>query len=185
MKFLKNIFSFSPEKETAHELYKVIVHQSRQPVFYKDLGVADTLEGRFDMITLHMILVLRRMKTDAEKSGKLSQALFDYMIDDIDYNLREMGIGDMGMGKRVKKLAKGFYGRLEAYDKGLEEPDDAVLCAALIRNLYRDAETPDANPAVIAAYMREESERLAAIDITSLMSGQLEFGPAPQNKQES
>ncbi len=179
MNILKKFFSFSREKETAHKLYRTIVEQARQPAFYRDLGVADTFDGRFDMISLHMILVMRRMKTDVEQTRKLSQALFDFMFDDIDMNLRELGIGDMGVLKRVKKMAKAFYGRLESYDSGLAQDDDADLAAALKRNLFRENEVAEENLAVFAAYMRRESARLDACDVNRLLKGKLEFAPPP------
>ncbi|NQU58170.1 MAG: hypothetical protein HQ513_13115 [Rhodospirillales bacterium] len=172
---MKKVFSFSKEKQTAHKLYRSIVEQARLPVFYSDLGVADTFDGRFDMISLHMILVIRRMKIDVELTRKLSQALFDYMFDDIDLNLRELGIGDMGVLTRVKKMAKAFYGRLESYDLGLLQDDDTDLTAALKRNLFRENETTDENLAVIVAYMRRESARLDDCDVNELLKGQLEF----------
>lgn len=175
MNILKQVFSFSKEKKTAHKLYQIIVAQARQPAFYRDLGVADTFDGRFDMISLHMILVIRRMKNDVDETRKLSQALFDYMFNDIDMNLREYGIGDMGVLKRVKTMAKAFYGRLESYDLGLARDDDADLAAALQRNLFRENETTAENLAAIAAYMRRESARLDTIDIKHLLAGELEF----------
>ncbi len=184
MKFLKKIFSFSKEKETAHKLYVVIVEQARNPAFYRDFGVADTFDGRFDMITLHVVLVMRRLKRDVEVSRKLSQALFDFMFDDFDLNLRELGIGDMGVLTRVKKLAKAFYGRLESYDQALLHEDISLLCASLDRNLYRDTEVTAENLAVIADYMKRESRRLEKCDIASLMNGDLKFGPPPQSDRD-
>ena len=180
MKLLKKIFSFSKEKETAHKLYRVIVEQAREVAFYRDLGVADTFDGRFDMITLHMVLVMRRMKNDVDQTRELSQALFDFMFDDFDMNLREQGIGDMGVLARIKNLAKAFYGRLEAYDAGLSQQDDAVLSAALERNLYMENEATEANLATIVSYMKRESDRLEKMDISQIMEGVLSFGPAPQ-----
>ena len=179
MKILNEFFSFSTEKETAHKLYGVIIEQARQPAFYRDVGVADTFDGRFDLIALHMILVIRRMKKDVEVTRKLSQALFDYMFDDIDLNLREMGIGDMGVVKRVNKMAKAFYGRLESYDSGISQDDDVALCAALERNLFRDNEASKENLALIAAYIRRESVQLEAFEVERLLEGELEFGPPP------
>ncbi|MBL6932817.1 MAG: ubiquinol-cytochrome C chaperone family protein [Rhodospirillales bacterium] len=184
MKLLKKIFSFSHEKETAHKLYRSIVEQARDESFYRDFGVADTFDGRFDMITLHMVLVMRRLKNDVDQTRKLSQALFDFMFDDFDLNLRELGIGDMGVLSRVKKMAKAFYGRLEAYDNGLKQQDNTNLCEALQRNLYRENDATPENLAAIAAYMRQESERLNDLDIALFMNGQLEFGPAPQVSKE-
>ena len=126
MKIIKKIFSFSHEKQIAHKLYKTIVKQARHPVFYQYFGVADTFDGRFDMISLHMILVIRRMKRDINQTRKLSQALFDFMFEDFDLNLRELGVGDMGVLHRVKKMTKAFYGRLESYDRGLEDKKDDI-----------------------------------------------------------
>ncbi|MBT4933721.1 MAG: ubiquinol-cytochrome C chaperone [Rhodospirillaceae bacterium] len=177
MNILKNFFSFSREKETAHKMYQIIVEQARLPVFYKDLGVADTFDGRFDMISLHMIIVIRRLKSDVEQTRKLSQALFDYMFDDIDLNLREMGIGDMGVLVRVKKMAKAFYGRLESYDQGLSQDDDTNLASALERNLFRENETTPKNLALFVAYMRREAARLDACTVDALMKGELQFSP--------
>jgi cytochrome b pre-mRNA-processing protein 3 len=180
MNILKKFFSFSREKETAHKMYRIIVEQARQPIFYKEFGVADTFDGRFDMISLHMILVIRRLKSDVEKTRKLSQALFDYMFDDIDLNLRELGIGDMGVLVRVKKMAKAFYGRLESYDQGLSQDDDTTLAAALERNLFRENETTPENLALIVAYMRREAARLDTCEVGSLLNGELDFTPPPE-----
>jgi cytochrome b pre-mRNA-processing protein 3 len=177
MNIIKNIFSFSHEKKIAHKLYKTIVRQARQPVFYESFGVADTFDGRFDLISLHMILLIRRMKSDIDQSRKLSQALFDYMFDDIDLNLRELGIGDMGVLHRVKKMTKAFYGRLESYDRGLKEKDDTVLLEALERNLYRENDVTEANLKTITSYTRRQSLYLDKISIGSLMAGELEFDP--------
>mgnify|MGYP006214835837 CR=1 FL=1 len=177
MNIIKNIFSFSREKNIAHKLYKTIVKQAREPIFYQSCGVADTFDGRFDMISLHMILVMRRMKRDIEQTRKLSQALFDYMFDDIDLNLRELGIGDMGVLTRVKNMTKAFYGRLESYDQGLNLEDDAQLKAALERNLYRGNDVTDANLCTITAYIREQSLHLENFGINNLLVGELEFSP--------
>ena len=177
MKIIKNIFSFSHEKKIAHKLYKTIVKQARQPVFYESCGVADTFDGRFDMISLHMIIVIRRMKRDIDQSRKLSQALFDFMFDDIDLNLRELGIGDMGVLHRVKKMTKAFYGRLESYDRGLEQKDDELLIAALERNLYRENEVTNLNLRAITNYIRRQSSYLDKVNISEFLAGELKFNP--------
>jgi cytochrome b pre-mRNA-processing protein 3 len=181
MNIIKNIFSFSREKKTAHKLYKTIVQQARKPVFYENCGVADTFDGRFDMISLHMILIIRRMKRDIDQTRDLSQALFDYMFDDIDLNLRELGIGDMGVLTRVKKMTKAFYGRLESYDHGLNFEDDTQLKAALERNLYRQNEVTDADLCAITAYTRGQSLHLEDVSINNFMVGELEFSPRFSN----
>ncbi len=184
MNLLKRFFSFSREKETAHDLYRVVVEQARQPVFYRDFAVEDSIDGRFDMITLHMALVIRRLRRDADVSRKLSQALFDYMFDDMDLNLRELGVGDMGVLKRVKKMAKAFYGRLDAYDKGIDESGDSVLIGALKRNLYRDRDIPEEILVGMADYVRRQSAHLEALHIDSLMKGEVSFAAPPQAVSE-
>jgi cytochrome b pre-mRNA-processing protein 3 len=177
MNIIKNIFSFSNEKKTAHKLYEIIVKQSRQPTFYESCGVADTFDGRFDMISLHMILILRRLKSDINQTRKLSQALFDFMFDDFDLNLRELGIGDMGVLHRVKEMTKAFYGRLESYDRGLKLEDDSILLAALQRNLYRKNNVTNANLLSITYYTRRQSLYLDKMSIKNLLAGELEFNP--------
>lgn len=175
MNIMKKIFSFSKETKTAHILYRIIVEQARHPTFYRNLGIADNFDGRFDMISLHMILVIRRMKKDVGQTRKLSQALFDYMFNDMDLNMRELGIGDMGVLTRVKKMAQAFYGRLESYDLGLAQDEDTQLSAAIKRNVYRENETSEENVAAIVAYVRRESARLEATDVKDLLAGKLEF----------
>jgi cytochrome b pre-mRNA-processing protein 3 len=175
MNIIKNIFSFPREKKIAHKLYTTVVKQAREPVFYQNCGVADTFDGRFDMISLHMILIIRRMKRDIDQTRDLSQALFDYMFDDIDLNLRELGIGDMGVLTRVKKMTKAFYGRLESYDQGLNLEDDDQLKAALERNLYRQNKVTDANLCAITAYTRRQSLHLDGVNISNFLVGELVF----------
>ena len=175
MKIIKKIFSFSHEKKTAHKLYKIIVKQARHPVFYKSLGVADTFDGRFDMISLHMIIVIRRMKRDVDQTRELSQALFDFMFEDFDLNLRELGIGDMGVLHRVKKMTKAFYGRLEAYDRGLEDKNNDLLIAALERNLFRENEVTYANLRKLTEYVRRQVDYLDKSDINTFLDGDIEF----------
>lgn len=177
----------------AHELYVAIVHQARLPVFYDSYGVQDTPEGRFDLLAVHTYLVLRHLRKEHEKTAELAQALFDLMFADIDQNLREMGYGDTGVATRIKKMAKGFYGRINAYDLGLDEPESGletetetlspdILEQALDRNLYRNT-TPSADAvAAMAHYVRTQDAALAEQGIDSLMRGQVTFNaPVVQN----
>jgi len=120
---LRLLFKSPFDHGVAHKLYVTIVHQSRLPVFYDKYEVQDTPEGRFDLLAIHTYLVLRRLREEHEKAAELSQALFDLMFADLDQNLREMGYGDTGVAKRIRKMAEGFYGRINAYDEGLAVPD--------------------------------------------------------------
>ncbi len=179
------IFSFSDEKKLAHRLYIILVEQARQPAFYENCGVADTVAGRFDMIALHAVLVLRRLQQEPEKTKELSQALFDYMFDDFDLNLREIGIGDTGIGKRIKKMGTGFYGRMAVYNEGLDRDDVTLLGAALARNLYRQMEPTADNLKQMAEYMRRESANLESRDLASVMRGEFSFGAPPSGERLS
>jgi cytochrome b pre-mRNA-processing protein 3 len=170
MKFL-NLFAEPPVQASARRLYTQAVNQARQPEFYLHRGVPDTPDGRFDMVVLHVVLLMRRLKRDHDQSAGTAQALFDLMFADMDQNLREMGVGDVGVGSRVKAMAKGFFGRLAAYDLALSAEDDSELCAALRRNLYRKCVPLDRDVAAVALYMRQEAAKLDALPINSLLGG--------------
>ena len=92
------------------KLYSGVVAQARQPYFYTDLAVPDTPDGRYDMIMIHAFLLLHRLKQDLPNTEEISQAVFDIMFEDMDKSLREMGAGDVGIGRRIKEMAKAFYG---------------------------------------------------------------------------
>jgi cytochrome b pre-mRNA-processing protein 3 len=127
---------------------------------------------------------MRSFKRDPDKTAELSQEVFDLMFADVDQNLREMGIGDMGVGKRVKAMAEGFYGRVEAYEKGLAD-DGTALGEALERNLYRKTSPSPTQTAAIAEYIRDQARLLDSVDIDSLVAGKLEFGPPPARRKEA
>ena len=134
------------------------------------------MDGRFDMIALHAFLVLRRLKRDHERTAVLAQNLFDTMFEDMENNLREMGAGDLGVSRRVKAMAKAFYGRIAAYEAGLAGGDE-VLADALLRNLYRQRGPED--PGAMCRYMRCQAEALEALDVERLLDGEVAFGPLP------
>jgi cytochrome b pre-mRNA-processing protein 3 len=171
-----------PEAKPAAELYAQAVAQARQPGFYTDLEVPDTLDGRFELVSLHVYLILRRLRADHRRTGRLAQALFDEMFEDMDGSVRELGAGDLGVGPRVKKMARNFYGRIKAYDAGLDG-SRAELREALRRNLYGNLdavaeETLDA----LAGYMTDTNAGLAETRLDRLMAGQVDFAriaPAP------
>ncbi len=168
----------------AARLYTRVVEQARQPLFYLDLGVPDTPDGRFDMIALHAALLLRRLRRDRERTEAVSQAVFDLMFADMDQNLREMGVGDLAVGKRIKAMAQGFYGRLAAYDVGMAAPGDEVLADALARNVYRHRPPGEGDATGLAAYMRRQAARLEAQPVEALMAGEVAFAP-PQASEET
>lgn len=176
---MKEFFNPWPRPwDAARRLYVCVVKQARQPGFYLTCGVPDTADGRFDMILLHAFLLLRRTKRDHDRTAYLGQAFFDLMFADMDQNLREMGLGDLAVGKRVKGMAAAFYGRIQAYEDGLAG-DEAALVDSLRRNLYRKTEPDDSQLSTVADYMRREAARLDHIDTDRLLRGELDFGPAP------
>ncbi|MBI4183763.1 MAG: ubiquinol-cytochrome C chaperone [Proteobacteria bacterium] len=172
----------SHEEEAARSLYRAIVRQARAPAFFGALGVPDTAEGRFETLALHAFLVLRRLKGEGRAGAGLAQALFDLMFAEIDVSLRELGVGDLGVGRKVRALAEGFYGRIRAYELGLAAEDATVLSAALRRNLYGVAGAAAAPEALdrVAGYVRREAAALAAAPLGALAAGEVRFGPPPE-----
>jgi len=154
-------------KCAADRLYAAVVTRARQPVFFVNFAVLDTLDGRFDLLMLHAWLVLTQIKTNAP----LAQAFVDRLFIGFDEALRELGAGDIGMGRRVKKLADAFYGRLAAYDAAI---DVDAMSAALTRNLYRGAENPCAG--AMAAYVLGAKAHLRLTQ-----KGEVDFGPLPSS----
>ena len=114
---------------TIEAIYGMIVTQAREPLFYRDLGVPDTVNGRFDLVLLHLWVVLRRLKS-ASSGAALSQALFDHFCNDMDDNLREMGVGDMAVPKKMQAFGEAFYGRMAAYDMALTDSREAAIANA-------------------------------------------------------
>ncbi|MFZ1416247.1 MAG: ubiquinol-cytochrome C chaperone family protein [Defluviicoccus sp.] len=174
------LFSKNNADDPVQTLYSAIVRQARQPAFYRVCGVADTPDGRFDMIALHAALVLRRLRPEGEAARPLAQALFDHMFADMDENLREMGVGDLGVGKRIKAMARGFYGRLAAYDAAITADDRARAADALIRNLYRKSTPSPDQVAAMTDYLFTEAARLGALASDRVRAGAIAFGPPPQ-----
>lgn len=170
-------FRKDPEMDAARRLYVAVVDQARQPDFYTSCGVPDTVTGRFDLIALHSFLVMNRLKSETA-TRPLAQALSDVVVDDMDRNLREMGTGDLSVGKKVKRIMEGYFGRLEGYQQALSGDDDG-FAAALRRNLFA-AETPtDEQLAAVVEYVRREAAGLADQPIDQLETGVVAFGPAP------
>jgi cytochrome b pre-mRNA-processing protein 3 len=130
---LRRLFERKPDPGQA--LYEAIVAAARQPRFYAEMGVPDTVDGRFDMIALHMFLVLDRLNDGSLETAR--QSLTDVFFRDMDRSLREMGVGDLSVGKKVRKMAEAFYGRLLAYKKAASEGEQS-LASALARNIYVD-----------------------------------------------
>lgn len=161
-------------RRTIEPIYGMIVAQTREPLFYRHLNVPDTVEGRFDLLILHLWLVLRRLRG---VGSDLSQALFDRFCDDMDDNLREMGVGDLAVPKRMQAFGEAFYGRTAAYDLAWSDSDDR-LAEALRKNILNGAH-PD-SAAGLAAYAGRVAASLAALDDRRLLSAAWTFPPPVQ-----
>lgn len=158
-------------------LYGEIVAAARQPVFYSDWNVPDTPLGRFEMLSLHMFLFQHRLYGEEGASQALAQVLIDEFFKDIDHSLRELGISDVGVPKRMKKLAKMYYGRTAAYADSLERGDAASLATAIARNVRPDAtEWPQAER--LARYTMKVRDELAAQSSEAIRAGNLSFPDA-------
>ena len=174
---LDRLFKRKRHGEAAEALYARIVAQGRRPAFYASLGVPDTLDGRFDLITLHAFLVLRRLKGERGETAALAQCLFDTLFGDMDSSLRELGAGDLGVAPRVKAMVRAFYGRIVAYEEAMARGD--ALDQALRRNLYGTTEPKAAQVAAMAAYLRREAEALVGQATGALLAGRVDFGEPP------
>lgn len=163
-----------PSRGTIEAIYGMIVTQAREPLFYRDLGVPDTVNGRFDLLVLHLWMVLRRLKAIEGGTG-LSQTLFDRFCEDMDANLREMGVGDLAVPKRMQAFGEAFYGRAAAYDLAVtagEEP----LAQALCKNIFNGEQIENARR--LAFYAEASISALAGMDDATLQGGSWRF-PSP------
>ena len=172
---LLSAFRRSPHERAGFTLYGAAVATARSPYFYADLAVRDSVEGRLDLIHFHAALLVRRLRRDADKRGPaLAQAVFDAMFSDMDVNLREMGVSDLVVGKRVRGLWEAFHGRAIAYEAALEAGDHPAMAAALARNVWREDE---AGPAAerLARIAFAQAENLQSQDFAQLLAGQASF----------
>ena len=172
------LFRRVPESDSIAALYGIIVAQARSPVFYQDYGVPDTVDGRFEMVVLHIVLVLRRLDAEAGPIRQRGQALFNLFCRDMDGSLREMGIGDLGVPREMRRIGEAFYGRQAAYLAALARTDRESLVAAVGRNVFRSASSIHGAERM-AAYICAAVRVLNAVDSEALRSGELVF-PDPK-----
>lgn len=153
-------------------IYLAVVKQARNPAFYGALAVPDTVDGRFDLIIMHAMLVMRRLRAEGPALEDLTQGLFDYMFKDMDRSLREIGVGDMSVGKHVKKMAKAFYGRAEEYEIGMDGSATG-LHDALKRNVYRSVTPSGEQLAAMSRYLLAADTALNSVATDDVVMGQL------------
>jgi cytochrome b pre-mRNA-processing protein 3 len=158
VKFNLNPFRLSPAQTDAERLYLAIVATSRRPELYGPERIPDTLDGRFEVVTAIATLALRRLQGKAAEKS-VGQALANRLFAGFDAGLREAGVGDLSVPKKMQKIAGAFYGRVQAYGPALDAVDAAPLAEALTRNVWDGAQAPFAN--VLAERMRAFHARLA------------------------
>jgi cytochrome b pre-mRNA-processing protein 3 len=190
---LDALFRRKPHERAGFALYTAAVTAARRPWFFAappdGAGAPDTLNGRFDVVGLHVALLIRRLRAEPAdpRGAALAQSVFDAMFSDMDINLREMGVGDMVVGKRVRRMWEAFHGRALAYEAALEAADPLPpLADALLRNLWRVEPGAEAAAALregalalAAQAARGIAGALAAQDISALLRGQVTFPPPP------
>ena len=164
-------------------LYGAIVAQARLPAFYRDYGVPDTVEGRLDLIILHVVLLLHRFADEPADLKALGQAVFDRFCLDMDDNLREMGIGDLAVPRQMGRIAEAFYGRAKAYEAALAASGNEGLAAALRRNIFGDDAASSEPAAHLAVYVRAVVSDLHGQGGAAFAAGRLSF-PAPLAEAE-
>lgn len=163
---LRNLFRPRPNARLGLDLYNLAVEQARKPELYTLLGVADRIDARFELYTLHVLILYQRLKQDGERGAAAAQLLFDTYVSSLDHTLRELGVGDVAVGKKMRKLGESLYGRMSAYEVPLRDQDHQALSLALAKNVY---ESQDAGVArALADYACASVKAMATQDFTSL-----------------
>ena len=175
---LARLFRRTPPEAGAAALYAGLLERARAPVFYAALGVPDTLDGRFELVALHAFLLMHRLKRVDGPERALAEAILETMIGDFDRSLRELGTGDLSVGREVRRMAEAFYGRAAAYERGLAT-GRAALGDALARNLYGTTTAAPASLATMALYVETALAALRRAPGDELRAGHVDFGPLP------
>lgn len=158
------------------ELYGAIVALARQPRLYRELSVPDTVAGRFEMIVLHVVIIIDRLHRGSERERDIGQRLFEVFCTDMDETLREFGVSDVVMGKRMKGMAQSFYGRQDVYVEVLKSGDRDELSVALGRNLHPNQDLSASK--ALADYVMAMAHRVDAVGDGDFESGKAVFNDA-------
>jgi cytochrome b pre-mRNA-processing protein 3 len=167
------LFKKDPRREIVLALYTRTANASRQPWLYVEGGVPDTVEGRLDALTLHALLVMRRLKALPDPAPEVAQEFIDTLFQHVDHGLRELGVGDVVVPKRMKKIAQNFYGRVQAYSGPLDAKDEAALDAALARNI------PTVATGLIVPYLLATETLLSMLDLEQILNTETVFTAPP------
>ncbi len=177
--FVGRLFRPRPAKLAGRALFECAAAHARTPALYRDGGAPDTVEGRFECYALHVDLVLHRLKGQGPEAAEVGQALFDRFLDNLDEGLRDMGVGDLSVGKKMRKLGEAIYGRMKGYDAALDAaiasaggaPDLAPLAALIGRVLFNADDAPQGGP--LAAYAATCARALAAQPLSEVLAAEL------------
>lgn len=167
-------------ERTGFMLYGAVVSAARDPFHYTHLGVPDTLDGRFDLVGLYACLLIRRLRGLPPPGPDLAQAAFDAMFSDMDVSLREMGVGDLSVGRRVRAMWEAFHGRAKTYETACDSDDPGLLLDALRRNVWRGAEPPPGAAEGLARLTRAQVALLELQPLPDLAAGKVAFLSAAQ-----
>ena len=165
-------------------LYTASVEAARDPLYYTRLAVPDTLDGRFDLIGLFAALLIRRLTALPAPGPALAQAVFDAMFADMDFSLREIGVGEMSVGKKMRVMWEAFHGRAKAYETPLAEHDAGALADALARNVWR-GHAPEGAASALAHVALAQDQHLAGQPVDTLVRGAVDYMPAAQALAEA
>ena len=167
-------------------MYQAAIAQSRDPAFYAELGVTDTLDGRFDLICLHSFLLMERLEQLGPEGKRLAQAVFDRMFKTMDFTLREIGIGDLGVPKHMAKMMKAFNGRVHVYHTALAEKNPAALELAITRNIFRvEGESIPYGVYPLADYVVRANDKMRSYELNDFLNASIQFPPVLLAKREA
>ena len=175
------MFGFLPKKkilnDAGHKLFSLVIKQSRLVVFYEELAVEDNLDGRFDLMSLHMAMILQKLDQNkkSKDATKLKQVFQEIMFDNLDLTLREIGVGDMGVGKKIKVMAEAFYGRMIAYQNLFGAKNPEKMLNVLQRNLYRERKVDIEILKTMTKYVYDQYDFVENESIENVMIGDLSF----------
>jgi cytochrome b pre-mRNA-processing protein 3 len=171
---LNRLLRPNPIREVGRALYAAVVQQSRAPALYADLGAPDTTEGRFEVYTLHVVLLLDRLNQEGEQAKAVSQTLFDTYVKGLDDALREMGVGDLSVGKKMRKLGEAFFGRVKSYHTAFSAlPDEGPLRDLVTRTVFADGDAAKAS--ALTDYVVAQRAHLAAAPLEPLLEGKVDW----------
>jgi cytochrome b pre-mRNA-processing protein 3 len=172
---LESLRTRAEARRKASEIYGAVVTQARAPYFYADLGVPDTPSGRYEMVTLHLFLVLERLRSVGNRESPLARKLAEAFVADMDDSLRELGTGDLAVPKKVRRAAAGLYERSLSYRAAIAASDERALSAILAEHAYAGVAHPGAG--ALARYILDASRRLADMDVADVLRAQSAFPP--------